>query len=299
VVGNGVAGLFQLPLAEFTAARNALAAQLKKSGRADEAARVKGLQMPSVSAWTVNQLFWRHRKLFDRLMASGQQFRDAQAAQLAGKSADLRKALEARRTALAELAQVAGTLLKSGDHQPSPDMMRRVTTTLEALSTLANVANAPQAGHLVDDVDPPGFEALAALVPTLGGAKGREGAGSVLRFEPRTKPARPRKTDKEPDAREREQARQAQEAERRAARQRTERELREAQRAAEAAEAALKKAAARLKDAERAKAALEQQLEKADAELTAARQQARRASAEAEEAAQAVTEAERTMEGLR
>jgi hypothetical protein len=294
-----VAGLFQLPLAEFTVARNALAAQLKKSGRADEAAHVKGLQKPSVSAWTVNQLFWRHRKLFDRLMASGQQFREAQAAQLSGKSADLRKPLEARRTALGELAQVAATLLKESDHQPSPDMMRRVTTTLEALSTLANVKNAPQAGQLVDDVDPPGFETLAALVPTFAGAKGGEGTGAVLRFEPRQQPARPRKTGKQPDEREREQARKAQEAEQRAARQRAERELRDAQRTAETAEAALKKAAARFKDAERAKVALETQLERADAELNAARQHARRATAEAEEAAQAVTDAERALEKLR
>ena len=294
-----VPGLFQRPLAEFTAARNALAAQLKKSGRTDEAAHVKALQKPSVSAWTVNQLFWRHRKLFDRLMASGQQFRDAQAAQLAGKPADLRKPLEARRAALGELAQVAATILKESDHQPSPDMMRRVTTTLEALSTLANVPNAPQAGQLVEDVDPPGFETLAALVPSVGGVKGREGAGSVLRFEPRKKPARARKSDKEPDEHEREEARKAQEAERRAARQRAERDLREAQRAAEAAEGALKKAAARLKEAERAKAALEAQLEKADAELNDARQHARRATAEAEDAAQAVADAERVVEEAR
>ena len=294
-----VAGLFQRPLAEFTTARNALAAQLKKSGRANEAAQVKGLQKPSVSAWTVNQLFWRHRTLFDRLMASGQQFRAAQAAQLSGKSADLRKPLEARRTALGELSQVAATILKESEHQPSPDMMRRVTTTLEALSTLANVPNAPQAGQLVEDVDPPGFETLAALVPSVGGVKGREGTGAVLRFEPRQKPARARKTGREPDAHEREEARKAQEAEQRAARQRAERELRDAQRAAETAEAALKKAAARLKDAERAKAAIEAQLEKADAELSDARQHARRATAEAEDAAQAVTDAERALEQVR
>src|SRR6185503_12426637 len=60
--------LFQLPLTEFTGARNALAAQLKKSGRGDEAARVKALPKPPVSAWAVNQLYWNHREAFDRLI---------------------------------------------------------------------------------------------------------------------------------------------------------------------------------------------------------------------------------------
>ena len=35
--------LFVLPLADFTAARNALASMLKKAGRADEAERVKAI----------------------------------------------------------------------------------------------------------------------------------------------------------------------------------------------------------------------------------------------------------------
>ncbi len=56
-----VDALYQLSLPEFTAARNALASRLKKSGRSEEAEAVKGLQKPPISAWTVNQLFWKHR----------------------------------------------------------------------------------------------------------------------------------------------------------------------------------------------------------------------------------------------
>src|SRR5436190_535362 len=84
--GTTVETLFQLPLDQFTAAKNALAAQLKKSGHRDAAARVKGLSKPPVSAWAVNQLFWNHRKPYDRLMDSGQRFREAQAAQGGGKT---------------------------------------------------------------------------------------------------------------------------------------------------------------------------------------------------------------------
>ena len=294
-----IEGLFQLPLGEFTAARNTLAAKLKKSGRADESARVKALSKPSLSAWTVNQLFWRHRKAYDRLMQTGAQFRDAQAAQLSGKPADVRRPLQARRESLADLARLASELLKEASHPPSPDTMRRVTTTLEALSTLSDIPDAPRGGLLTDDVDPPGFESLAALVPTMGGGKTREGTGAILPFQRKTPPPPVKARGKEADEKEKARARKAQEAEARAARQRAERTLRDAQRAAEQAEANLKKAAARLKDAERAKAALDTQLEKATTDLTEARQVARRVTAEAEDAAQAVTDAERALEKLK
>ena len=99
--------LFQLTPAEFTAARNALTSRLKKAGRADDAEQVKGLVKPPVTAWAVNQLYWKHRDAFDRLIETSERFRKAQASQLAGKPADMRGPLEARRTALAELSKLA------------------------------------------------------------------------------------------------------------------------------------------------------------------------------------------------
>src|SRR5687767_599465 len=43
--------LFKRSLDEFTAARNSLAARLKKEGRAVEAERVKAIQKPPATAW--------------------------------------------------------------------------------------------------------------------------------------------------------------------------------------------------------------------------------------------------------
>ena len=82
-LGDDVDALFRLPLAEFTGARNTLAARLKKSGREDEAVLVKALVKPSISAWAVNQLYWNHREAFDRLIASGERFHKAQSSRLA------------------------------------------------------------------------------------------------------------------------------------------------------------------------------------------------------------------------
>ena len=50
--------LYQLPLDEFTAARNALA---KSSGQAS----LKALEKPTLAAWAVNQLYWHQRATYD------------------------------------------------------------------------------------------------------------------------------------------------------------------------------------------------------------------------------------------
>src|SRR5262245_16833176 len=186
--------LFRLSLPEFTAARNALAAKLKKDGDSEESERIRALSKPPVSAWVANQLYWRHRNDFDRLLAAGERFRKAQAAQLAGKSADMRAPLEERREALGALTKLATQVLREAGHPASPEMMRRIMTTLEALATYGNDPGAPSAGQLTADVDPPGFEALAALVPagTHGSAARGHTAPRVIPFSQPKPPRGPR-----------------------------------------------------------------------------------------------------------
>jgi len=101
---DDVDALYRLPLAEFTAARNTLAARLKQGGRRNEADFVKTLGKPPVSAWAVNQLYWNHRDAFDRLIATRERFRQAQNSRLSRKAADMRSALDARREALSHVS---------------------------------------------------------------------------------------------------------------------------------------------------------------------------------------------------
>ena len=292
--------LFQIPLTEFTGARNSLATKLKKEGDTEAAERVKTLAKPSISAWVANQLYWRDRKAFDRLIAAGDQFRQAQAAQLTGKSADLRAPLDARRQALSDLMKLAGDTLREAGHPASPDTMRRIMTTLEALATYGQHAGAPPAGRLTDDVDPPGFEALAALVPKGSSASAGHAAPRVIPFNQRKpEPAKRKRGDTKEDARHAEAERRAREAEARKALQQAERALADARRAAERARTEMKAAAARAKAADKAKAAVESRFEKLSAAAEAARQDARRVAGQAEEAAQAVDDAERAVKSAR
>jgi hypothetical protein len=177
-------------------------------------------------------------------------------------------------------------------------MMRRVTTTLEALSTYGSLPDAPRAGRLTDDVAPPGFETLAALVPRVGQtAHEHDGPTHVLPFRQETHAPRARAArDSEDEARRREEERKAELAAARAAVQEAERALRDARKAAEQAEGALKQAATRAKETEHERLDLEKTFEKVVAAAEAAKQEAHRVAAEAEEAAQALADAERAVE---
>src|SRR5262245_18244118 len=91
--------LYKSTLADFVAARNTLTKTLTGA----DAKTVKALKKPGVVPWAVNQLYWRARPIYDRLMKSGRQLRAAQISGLegkAGKPADIRAASETHRHAL-------------------------------------------------------------------------------------------------------------------------------------------------------------------------------------------------------
>jgi len=258
--------LFQLSLTDFTAARNALAARLKKEGRAIDAERVKALAKPPAPAWAVNQLYWQDPKAIDDLLTAGERVRKAQTGQL--KNADLRALIDAKKQVMHALMDKAAEILGAAGHAASPDAMRRVSATLESLAVWGHTEGVPKAGRLTADLDPPGFDALAVLM----GGKKLEPA-KVLLFQ------RPKPVVEDP-AEVRARAREAV--------QNAEKALREARREAERAESALAKANARA-------AAVEKQKQEIEARYAEAKEEARAASQEAKKTAQAVADAERSL----
>jgi hypothetical protein len=292
---DDIDALFQLTPPEFVTARNALATQLKKAGQDDVASRVKSLAKPSISAWTVNQLYWKHRAAFEKLLANGERFRQAQVSRLAGKGTDIHKLLNERREELSAMSRLAAQILQRSSGAAPSGVMRRITATLEALSAYGTLAGAPSAGRLVEDVDPPGFDALAALVPRVGDDSRAVSPSKVLTFqkEAKTPKGKSKSVDNE---KVREQKKKEQLKAARVAKQEAARELVSAKRAALQAQNALKKAALHAKETEETMVETEARLQKVAEIAHEARQKARRAAVEAESAAQAVDEAERGLE---
>src|SRR5215813_6651115 len=301
---NDIDALFKLPLAEFTDARNALAARLKKSGRANEGTLVKALTKPSISAWAVNQLYWKHRQAFDQLIAAGQRVRQAQA----GKIADMRGSLEARRESLTQLTDLATALLHDAGHSPTLDTVRSITATLEALSAHASLADGPTPGRLTHDVDPPGFESLASLMTGAAAAKRNQQpvrATPIQKQGSAATKAQPKSSTVGNALRVRqlEETRQARIAAAKASLQDAKKSLAEMRAKTQKLEAAQKKANAETKNADAEAKQAEKQFREAEARFKKAKsvsqdaaERSQSVSTEVAEAARAVEDAKRAVD---
>ena len=106
-------GLYALPLAQFTKARNDLAARLRKAHQDDVAAAVRALKKPSTVAWVANSLAREQPKQVDALLQAAEQLRDAQQRSLGGKASaeEVGEASAAEREALRGLLTSARTAL--------------------------------------------------------------------------------------------------------------------------------------------------------------------------------------------
>ena len=254
--------LFRLPLERFTEARNELAARLRAQGQGDRTAQVKALSKPSASAWAANQVYWNARPAFDALIRAGGRVREAQ--RRGAGAEELREATRARRDALQAALRGAEEALVSAGHGASPQVLRRVSATLEAL---ASGAGEGRAGALTGDLEAPGFEALAGLA-TRG---------------PGQRPARAETAAAVEDAR----ARASEEA------SRLEAEAARLQRRAEEAAAASGEARQRAEGARREVEEAQRRLDRASQRLDQAERAAQEAEAGSREAAARAAEAER------
>jgi hypothetical protein len=161
--------LYQLDPDAFVEARNALAARLKTQGNREGAGLVKALPRPSVPAWAANQVYWTARREYDLFLASGERLRKAQVQGAAGTTA-LREAMKARREALDLVLRTAAALLAAAGHGATPETLRRVSNTLEALAADGVRPTPVRAGRLAKELEPPGFDVLAGLAGVEGPA---------------------------------------------------------------------------------------------------------------------------------
>lgn len=259
--------LYQLPLDEFTAARNLLA---KEGG-----AEVRGLAKPPLPAWAVNQLYWKDRATYDALIRASEEMRRTHKSVLAGKGGDLRAAGKAHDEALDAALKATLSRLEQSGHPVTDATRQGIATTLRALPS-----DEPS-GRLTRTLQPGGFEMLAGF--SIAGAgraitapapKASTSAGRAAATKTKDQP----KTEKETPAQKAARAKALAKA--RDAVAAATRELRQAEHAAQREEF---EAARAVRDAEKA--------ERQAAEARAAFEEARAALEEAEAAIPAATRA--------
>jgi hypothetical protein len=225
--------LYALPIAEFTAARNALAKELKKAGSSDDAGVVAGLRKPRVGEHGLNLLARSSPELVRRFVDAVSGAQKAQAAAIGGDAGALRAATAELRQATAETTDAAVRALidaGEGGEAHRDDIM----TLLRDFVSNAN------AGPLVAGMV--GGEALARSGELFPGAPEPPAA-------PKTKPAAPAKAQgPKRDAAAEKKAAAAAEALRRAERTGLEDAVRKADAVVDKAQAAVENAQRELLD---------------------------------------------------
>ncbi|HEY8020966.1 MAG TPA: hypothetical protein VIH93_07690 [Thermoanaerobaculia bacterium] len=156
--------LYRLPLADFTAARNALAGRLKKAGDGAAAADVRARAKLSPSAWVVTQLLAREPDRIAALIEAGKEARAAQRQALAGRGTEtFRGALSRARRLVEELRRRAEAILAESGRRAGGAVAERLAADLQALAFTPAAAATVRRGFLDADLEPPGFEVLAGL----------------------------------------------------------------------------------------------------------------------------------------
>jgi hypothetical protein len=143
---DAIAGeLYGLVPADFITARDARAAEARRSGDRELANALKKLRRPSTGAWLANILVRERHEQVSDLVAVGAALRDAQA-RLAND--DLRRLSKERRRVVATLADEAFALARDRGQAVSSATARELETTLEAAALDADAASELEAGRL-------------------------------------------------------------------------------------------------------------------------------------------------------
>jgi hypothetical protein len=263
--------LYSLPPEEFTAARNALAKELKAAGDKDGAAEVAKLRRPSVGAHALNQVAHEQPDLIEAALDAGIALREASEAAAEGDASGLRDATVAERAAAQLVAKAAKPHLGSRGDALVPALL----ATLRAGALDEDVAEQLRTGTLSSEHEQAGLgfgleagDAPAAPRRAAKSATAKKSARPTLKVVPDLPETSPEEIAQEKAARaearaaERQRKKDLAAAEKNATRLEREatrlaKEADEAEADAQAARQAADTAAERAADARRAAAALE------------------------------------------
>lgn len=152
--------LYSSPLAEFISVRKDIVTRLRGDGQDATADLVSNLKKPTVSAWVVNQLAHTNELDIQRLLKAGEILEQTQRDLLSGKSNDFESARREEASAVRLLHTAAKGLLPGA----SAPILDRITRTLRS-ATSSEARAQIKAGRLIEDLEPPGFEAFTAGSP--------------------------------------------------------------------------------------------------------------------------------------
>lgn len=270
-----VAGeLYALKPEDFTAARDARAAEARKAGDRTLAAEIGKLRRPSLSAWASNLLVREQPEETDALLRLGEGLRQAHR-DLDG--AQLRELSRRQHALINALSRQARRLASQAGHPVGESVQREVETILHAVLANPDAAREWAGGRLVK-----AFDQVAGFPAAADGARPRPREPAPAR------PARDRSRAEEEQRRRLEQARKQAEG--------AERDLTARQEEAEAADRQAQDTQARTDELEQRLAELADEIKRLESDHQQAESAARKAREQARAADRQVREARRRAE---
>jgi hypothetical protein len=146
--------LYALAPGEFTASRDARAAEARKAGDRPLGTAIKSLRRPSAAAWALNQFVRAEPEQIARLTELGRGLRDAQESLSAE---DIRALGRQRQQLVVSVAGQVRALAYGAEHPLSESAFREVESTLEAALADPDAAAAVSSGRLVRTLSYAGF----------------------------------------------------------------------------------------------------------------------------------------------
>jgi hypothetical protein len=192
--------LYDLPLEEFTKARNDLAGRLRKAHQSEASDQVRSLKKPAVVAWAANRLARDEPQLTAALLEAGDLLRETQQRALAGnaKPEEVSDASAAEREAIRGLLTAARK--RFGDRATSA-LLDKLSQTLRAAAVDPTARPLLEHGRLTEELKAVGFGPLEAVKPAArrGDEVGRVARErvSALRAEARRLAAEAQAADRE------------------------------------------------------------------------------------------------------
>jgi hypothetical protein len=161
--------LYLVPPPSFVAARNQLAAALKKAGKKAEAEAIKALAKPPVSVWAINHVARHDSAAMAEFLDASDQLRRAQIAGAATPEArqEYQASAARQREALQPLLERVEQALTSAGLNAGKAMLDKVANDLRWGAVDDQVRPRLAAGRLQDDVAPTDFSALVGHIPIL------------------------------------------------------------------------------------------------------------------------------------
>lgn len=155
---DALEALFAAPFPQFVEERKRLVTALRVAKHKAAATALAKVNRPTLASWAINQLV---RAAPDEVSAM---FTSAARVRLG----DFAAAGEHRQV-LAKLGALATELLRAHELPTSEATLRRIATSLQALSAYGDFAP-DQPGRMIADRDPPGFDSMALLDGSAGAA---------------------------------------------------------------------------------------------------------------------------------